>query len=131
MEVLQKIVTLVKDGVSVSGSKPITVPGLHDYRKREERLKKLIPQLWGTSIEKRQRNAYGDGTLYTGYQEQEILAEKGIQPDFQYESTSAATLDYIHRKTDREDILFHTKYRFTGGLSHGRLSDYEPSAFPV
>ncbi|MEM9833662.1 MAG: glycosyl hydrolase [Bacteroidota bacterium] len=105
-EVLRKIEELVKSGATVLGAPPTTVPGLHNYREREDQLQQLTAQLWGKKIKKKQRKTHGTGTLYTGYAERDILTERGVEPDFRYQSATEATLDYIHRQTDQEEIYF-------------------------
>jgi hypothetical protein len=121
LEVMRKIEELVNSGVSVLGSKPTTVPGLHNYREREEQLQQLTIQLWGKKMKTQQRKTYGAGNLYTGYAERDILKEKGVEPDFGYQSGSQAKLDYIHRKTDQENIYF---IRNTDSLNVSVLADF-------
>ncbi len=120
-EVLQKIDELVKSGVSVLGPKPTTVPGLHNYREREDQLQQLTTQLWGKKTNRKQQKTHGTGTLYTGYAERDILTEKGIEPDFRYQSGADVHLDYIHRKTDQEDIYF---VRNTDSLDVSVVADF-------
>ena len=107
LEVLHKIEELLTKGASILGDRPVTVPGLKDFEKRERELKVLADKIWGKS-KRKQEQKYGKGTVYTGYTEREILAEKGISPDFQYASANHAplALDYIHRSTEYEDIYF-------------------------
>ena len=131
IEVLQKIEELVKSGVSVLGSKPTTVPGLHNYRERERQLQQLTAQLWGKKTNKKQQKIHGKGTLYTGYAERDILTEKGVEPDFRYQSGTDARLDYIHRKTAQEDIYFirNTDSLDVSVMAGFRVTDQVPHFF--
>ena len=108
LEVLYKIESLLKDGAIILGDKPIAIPGLKDYQKREVELKDLADRIWKGSKKKKSKRIYGKGSLYTGYPEREILIENSIEPDFKYSSTGGnpVNLDYIHRATEGDDIYF-------------------------
>lgn len=102
VEVLHKIEALVQQGATVLGPRPTTVPGLQDYRQREQELNRLADRLWGKKKGKQARS-YGKGRLFTGYTEKEILSDKGILPDLEF---AGSPLDYIHRSTGKEEIYF-------------------------
>jgi len=121
IEVLRKIKELTENGVSILGPKPNTVPGLHNYQEREEQLHQLSTQLWGKKVKRQQQKIHGAGTLYTDYAERDILLEKGLEPDFRYQSGTEAKLDYIHRQTDQEDIYF---IRNTDSLNVSVMADF-------
>lgn len=107
LEVLQKIEYLLQQGASILGPKPSRVPGLADYQVKERKLKDLADQIWPGS-QKHGKRKYGKGMVYTGYTEQEILKEIGIQPDFRYipGSDDPVRLDYVHRSDQGADIYF-------------------------
>jgi hypothetical protein len=132
LEVLHKIEELLTAGASILGHKPVTVPGLKDFEQQERELKTLADKIWEKS-KKRQKRKYGKGTIYSGYTEREILADKGITPDFRYEYTHPASvnLDYIHRSTGNEDIYFvrNVDSTYVQALLDLRVGDRQPYLF--
>jgi hypothetical protein len=107
LEVLKKIEELLLKGATILGNRPQTVPGLRDYKKREEELNTLADKIWKKS-KKRYKRSYGNGWVYSGYSESEILQEKGVLPDFSFKSISGSSvnLDFIHRTSGQDDIYF-------------------------
>jgi hypothetical protein len=108
LQVLEKIMKLVKDGATVVGPKPTRSNGLTDYPHLDEKVKMLADKLWGPCNGKETKeNSYGKGKVIWGKDLKEILAERGIGPDFIYVGKNDSTdLDYIHRSTEREEIYF-------------------------
>ncbi|PHN08158.1 glycosyl hydrolase [Flavilitoribacter nigricans] len=102
LEVLQKIEELLQAGATILGPRPQTVPGLSDYQKKEKTLRTLADKIWGKKA-RQQKRSYGKGTLITGFTEREILLEKGILPDLEYQG---GRLDYIHRTLGEEEVYF-------------------------
>ena len=108
LDVLRKLEELVKSGATVVGSKPIRTNGLRDYPNRDEIVGKLADKIWGPCDGKRvKERKYGKGRIICGRKLRDILNERGIGPDFSFNSSSNETeLDYIHRQTENEDIYF-------------------------
>jgi hypothetical protein len=105
-EVMTKIAQLVKDGATVIGPKPHTTVGLRGGEKAKEAVRKTAGQLWGDTPAVGE-HAYGKGTVYTGTPVRKVLLDKGVQPDFVYESRKPdALIDYIHRQTPEADIYY-------------------------
>jgi len=108
LEVLQKLAQMVKKGATIIGPKPATVPGLVDYRKKNETLTMLADNMWGDcdgGVTKQHR--YGKGTVFCGLTEREVLQSRNITPDFSYDTQAPyIKLDYIHRRTADEDWYF-------------------------
>ena len=103
-EVLQKVLDLVEDGAWVVGRPPTLSHRFSEADSRDQKVKQLAKQLWGTlSARKKINRTVGKGRIFSGYTEREILAEKGIGPDLISEENQ---LDYIHRRTQNEDIYF-------------------------
>jgi hypothetical protein len=129
LEVLSKIETLLKNGASVLGNRPLSVPGLKNYQNREQQLNVLADKIWRKSRNKYKRN-YGKGIIYCGYTEREILEDKGISPDFQYKPAvdNIANLDYIHRRTSNDDIYFISNKDSTSiqAIADFRISGRQP-----
>jgi hypothetical protein len=107
-EVLEKLTELVKKGATIVGPKPTRSNGLTDYPHRDEKVKALADELWGSCNGKESKeNSYGKGKVIWGKDLKEILAERNIIPDFMYSGKNDSTdLDYIHRSTAREEIYF-------------------------
>lgn len=108
LEVLKKISTLVERGATVVGPKPARSNGLKDYRLRDEQIRNLANRLWdacdGVQVKERE---FGQGRIIWGKSVRDILKERGIGPDFSFSSVdSNGSLDYIHRRAEREDIYF-------------------------
>ena len=108
LEVLKKLEQMVQTGAIVIGSKPSETYGLHQFEQKEEEIKEIADSLWGKAdIINVKENIYGQGKIVWGKTVREVLAEKGIEPDFRFQSDSdSAFVDYIHRKTEKEDIYF-------------------------
>ncbi|MEN8191677.1 MAG: glycosyl hydrolase [Bacteroidota bacterium] len=105
---LQRIKELVNKGATVLGEKPIKSTGLYNYSESDAEVKKLADELWGnvngTSVKE---NKYGKGKIISGKSINEVLADLGVTPDFQFASIEGnANLDYIHRRTNEEEIYF-------------------------
>lgn len=107
LEVLKKIEALLTNGAFILGKRPLRVPGLKDYKSKEKELIALADKIWSKS-KKKYKKSYGNGMIYSGYTEREILEEKGIYQDFKYSFTQGENvrLDYIHRTTFEDDIYF-------------------------
>ncbi|MCH8219321.1 MAG: glycosyl transferase family 2, partial [Planctomycetes bacterium] len=108
LAVLQRIGELVEAGATVVGPKPVRSNGLTDYPQRDDQVRRLANRIWGDCDGQRVRiHHYGKGRVIHGRPLREILAERGIGPDFQFTSPRADTqLDYIHRRTSQADIYF-------------------------
>ncbi|MCK4967112.1 hypothetical protein KAS50_08775, partial [bacterium] len=108
LDVLVKLEELVKGGITVVGRKPTKTNGLTGYPNRDEEVRKLADKIWGPCNGKDvKEHTYGRGKIIWGRTLREVLQERGIGPDFSFVSSSRETdLDYIHRRTDKEDIYF-------------------------
>ena len=107
-EVIAKLEKLVKEGATIIGPKPITSVGLRGNKNAEAKVKKISGAMWGDAQGAVvQKITYGKGNIYVGESIRNVLLEKGIQPDFSYQSNRSGThIDYIHRKTDDADIYY-------------------------
>jgi len=105
---LQRIKELVKKGAVVLGVKPIKSTGLYKHSENDEEVQKLADELWGKidGVKIKESN-YGKGKIIFGKTINEVLAERGVTPDFQYANLEGESdLDYIHRRTEKEEIYF-------------------------
>ncbi|MEN8157060.1 MAG: glycosyl hydrolase [Bacteroidota bacterium] len=93
---LERVKQLVEDGAAVIGPKPSMSTGLLNHRENDLAVQKLADELWGDK-----------GGIISGRSINEVLAERGVVPDFRFESQHEHTgLDFIHRRTAQEDIYF-------------------------
>ncbi len=109
LEVLKKLEELVKAGATIVGRKPTKCNGLTQYPQRDEKVRRLADTLWGPCDgEKTKEHRYGKGTVIWGRSLREVLQDRGLGPDFSFESHNGggASLDYIHRRTNDADIYF-------------------------
>jgi len=108
LKVLKKIEELLDKGATIIGSKPYRVYGLANYVNEEKELNLLAGRIWGDSGRNKKRDRlYGKGRIITGKTAREILLEKGVNPDFEYDiEPASARLDYIHRSTGDAEIYF-------------------------
>jgi hypothetical protein len=108
LAVLKKIEQMVKAGATVVGPKPNRSNGLTHYPQQDQQVKALAEQIWGPCDgQKVKTHRYGRGVVIDGQDLRDILATRGIRPDFQFSSPRPDTqLDYIHRRTDQADIYF-------------------------
>ena len=108
-EVLKKIERLLKAGATVVGRKPNRSNGLTDYPNRDMQVRDMANKLWGPCDGKQcKESSYGRGKIIWGKTLREILQDRGIGPDFSFTSRDEKEnkLDYIHRRTESEDIYF-------------------------
>jgi hypothetical protein len=106
--VLEKLMQMVKAGATIVGPKPSRSNGLSDYPRSDSMVRKLADDLWGPCNGKEiKENSYGKGKVIWGKNIREILAERGIGPDFSFTGKNdSIDLDFIHRSTTGEEIYF-------------------------
>jgi hypothetical protein len=129
-KVLGKIMEMVKEGATVVGPKPTRSNGLTGYPDSDEKVKLLADKLWGPCNGKEiKENSYGKGKVIWGKELKQILAERGIRPDFIYKGRNDSTdLDYIHRSTGLEEIYFvsNKKMQWAEAECEFRVKDMIP-----
>ncbi|MHB0998976.1 MAG: glycosyl hydrolase [Armatimonadota bacterium] len=98
-----KIKELVQAGATIIGRRPLTSPGLTDYPKCDDDVKRLGDEIWGNcdgqAVKERR---FGKGRVVCGISPEEYLAGTGIKPDFDGDER----LHYIHRIDGGTDIYF-------------------------
>jgi len=130
VKALRRVERLVERGATVVGPKPKKSTGLHNHIENDKTVKALAEKLWGGVDGKTVfENKYGKGKIVYGKPLADILAERGVGPDFSFTNADNKTeLDFIHRKTEKEDIYFirskrNETTRFTGNF---RVKDKTP-----
>lgn len=112
LAVLRRIETLVRDGATVIGRKPLRSSGLSGFPQSDAEVQSLAGKLWGAcdGVTAKQA-AHGRGRVVCGMTPREVLAARGMGPDFHYESRAEGTqLDFAHRTTGEAEIYFvHNK----------------------
>lgn len=108
IEVLRKLAQMVQAGATIIGPKPDRTGTLQDYPRRDRLVSQLSDKLWGDCDGKSvKEHQYGKGQIVWNRPVADVLQEKEIRPDFQYTGSDKRTrLDYVHRRTDKEDIYF-------------------------
>ncbi|MGH8023326.1 MAG: glycosyl hydrolase, partial [Limisphaerales bacterium] len=106
-ELLKKIKKLVDSGAAVIGRKPEKSPGLSDYPRCDADVRRLAKELWD------------GGGIISGVTPAELLASRGIKPDF---TCDQPMVRWTHRRADDMDIYFvangavERKYPYAGRL---------------
>ena len=102
-QLLRKIQTLVNAGATVIGPRPQKSPSLADFPRCDREVEALTEDLWGK------------GRIITGKSAAEVLAAKGIKPDFQCDQP---LVRWIHRRTADADIYFVANGEVSGTLPY-------------
>ena len=108
LDVLRKLASMVEAGATVIGPKPDQTGTLMEYPHRDGLITQIADTLWGECDgQSVKEHRYGKGRVIWNRSVAHVLQEKGIGQDFQYTSSDRRTcLDYVHRRTDTEDIYF-------------------------
>jgi hypothetical protein len=117
-EALRRIAGFIEAGATVVGPKPARSNSLRNYPDCDREVRELADRVWGPCDGGTVRShTHGAGRVFWNVPLKDILAEMGVQPDFVVESPSNEDweIDYIHRRTEREDIYFvannHSEHR--------------------
>lgn len=112
---LRRVAALVEAGATAVGPRPEATPGLRGWREEEGEMNALATRMWGKIDGTRvTSHAYGKGRVVFGQSMAEVLAARGVLPDFAYHDRGSAVppvLDHIHRRIGAEDIYFISNQR--------------------
>lgn len=101
--VLEKIERLVRNGAVILGAKPRRAVGLADFPTGDQRVERIAERIWGDLDGKTGKNRkYGQGRVFWGVSETEVLSSMEIGPDF----IAGPSLDFIHRHDNGSEIYF-------------------------
>ncbi len=140
LPVLRAIHTLVNDGASVAGPKPLDDPSQAD---NQDEFRKLSLEMFGdgSGVHKVRK-----GTVYAGQSLSDVFAALHVQPDFNYSKSSGDdSLEFVHRKLPAGDIYFvdnrsdnesvaNASFRVAGKepeLWHAETGTTEPVSFQI
>jgi hypothetical protein len=107
-EALRRIAELVQEGAVVVGPRPKRSPSLASYPGCDTEVTRVASQVWGdcdgtTALEHR----FGKGRVFWSKELGEVLAQLGVEPDFDYVSRQKEpNVMYIHRQAGSADIYF-------------------------
>jgi len=127
LDILHKLELMVKDGATIIGRKPLTVPGMNNYSEQNRDLSQIVDRMWeGIDGKNKMINNYGKGRVIYGLTAKEVLSTEGIDPDFIHEYPSG--LDFIHRQSGESDIYFirNTSGKFYSGDCSFRITGKYP-----
>jgi hypothetical protein len=107
-EVLRKLELLVKQGMTLIGARPVEASGLTGFPHNDSDVNEIANRLWGKIDGKTITvNNYGKGRVIWGQNVNKVLAGMKVMPDLMFKGTHQnATLDYIHRTTNDQEIYF-------------------------
>ena len=105
LPVLRKIEQLVRDGATLVGRPPLRANSLENYPHCDEEVRRLSSLLWGDGSSE-SAHRHGKGRVFPEVALRGILSGMGLRPDFSVDSPAAHDLDYIHRRTENEEIYF-------------------------
>jgi hypothetical protein len=112
-ETLRRISELVQEGAVVVGPRPKRSPSLSGYPQCDAEVERIASQVWGdcdgkTVLEHR----FGKGRVFWGKGLGEVLAQLGIEPDFEYVSGQKdPNVMYIRRTAGDAEMYFVSNQR--------------------
>ncbi|MBE7169464.1 MAG: glycoside hydrolase family 2 [Williamsia sp.] len=125
--VLRKLESLVMQGLTLVGPRPVKGTGLTNQLKNDQEIKRIAARLWGTLDGKTgTENRVGKGRVIWGKEVRAVLREMQVEPDLRFTSPDSATaLDYIHRTGDEAEIYF-----VVNRFARKGISDFEYRYLP-
>ncbi|MEP6724903.1 MAG: glycosyl hydrolase [Bacteroidota bacterium] len=108
INVLRKIESLVKAGLTIIAPRPVKATSLTDYPGSDKEINDIASRMWGAvDGVKITENNYGKGKVIFGKEVNTVLEEMKLKPDLEFTSTQENTgIDYLHRTGEGMDIYF-------------------------
>ena len=107
-ELLAKLESLVKEGLTIMGPAPQKSPSLAGWPKADDKVREIAGRMWQTSDDPFATSVpYGKGRVYRSGSLEQVFADKGIVPDFQTEDPELP-LQFIHLTLADGEIYFVT-----------------------
>jgi hypothetical protein len=111
-KLLEKIHSLVADGLTLVGAPPENSPSLQDFPRCDTQVKSLAAELWGDCDGKTvTEHAFGKGKVIWGQTLAQVFGQLAVPPDFTFSSTNRAKLSFIHRQAGDAEIYFVSNQR--------------------
>jgi hypothetical protein len=112
---LEKIASLVEKGmILITSSLPTGSPSLEDQPQADQKVRKIVADLWGNldGKDKRQRD-YGRGQVFLTDDIQAVFREIKLYDEFSYaaKNNRGADILYTHRRIAGEDVFFISNQR--------------------
>lgn len=102
-ELLSKIKEFVRQGLTITGSKPLSSPSLENYPAADESVKAAGEELWKDETAPVK---FGKGTVYPyGTPLETIFSNIGVKPDFSVSENQVKPL-FIHRDLGNAQVYF-------------------------
>ncbi|KAB2821711.1 MAG: hypothetical protein F9K10_04120, partial [Paludibacter sp.] len=107
-ELIREIARLVRSGATVAAARPLYSPSLSGYPESDAEVKSVADAIWGNlDGQTVKEHKYGKGRVVWGIPLGSLFRSMNVSPDFGYRTnTSAAKLNYIHRRDRDLDIYF-------------------------
>ncbi len=106
---LKKVATLVRDGATVLGPKPLKAVSLEEGAEGRALFRKLSDGLWGTADQPKGTRQVDKGRVAWGMTARELLQADGIAPDVAMtleHGTTAPGMDWIHYRIGDAEVYF-------------------------
>lgn len=105
--VIARLREMVQGGMTLIGSRPQRAPGLTNYPKSDEDVRKLAAELWGPDGVPSGMREVGQGRVFWGKSPEEVVKLDRLEPDLELRGLPPdADFDWIHRRLDFADIYF-------------------------
>ena len=133
-EALRRIGEFITAGATIVGRKPLRSNSLRGHPDCDREVRELADRIWGNCDGETVRShTYGAGKVFWNVPLKDVLAGLGVAPDFVVESPSNENrdIDYIHRRTETEDIYFvsNISHEHSSAVCRFRVSDGRVPSF--
>ena len=106
-QVLRRIKELIEAGATVTGVRPLGVPGLSHCPDSDIELKTLAGAMWGARDSEAGERRIGKGRLVWGQPLDKVIESLSLPPDFHVSGGDAETkIDFTHRDLDGINAYF-------------------------
>ena len=105
-ELLEKLETLVRDGLVILGPAPERSPSMKGYPECDVKVRGIAARMWRNNTDPFSRSvSYGKGRIYKDASLEEVFTDLGIAPDFTTEDP-ALPIQFIHLRLADGEYYF-------------------------
>lgn len=105
-ELLEKLETLVRDGLVILGPAPERSPSMKGYPECDVKVRGIAARMWRNNTDPFPRSvSYGKGRIYKDASLEEVFTDLGIAPDFTTEDP-ALPIQFIHLRLADGEYYF-------------------------